>query len=71
MVRIVSSSTKWTPAYIGDEQNPVDLTFAVPVTFDIRGHANDGNVLYRLEKSEDNGLLDGKYVGLNEVVATY
>ncbi len=69
-VKAVSSSPKWTPAYGGD--NPKSITYAVPVTFDIRGHANEGDALYSLEKSRDNGLLDGKYIGLDEVfVATY
>ncbi len=71
VVKLVSSSPKWTPAYLGDKVKPGGLTFAVPVTFDIRGYANEGDTLYSLEKSE-TGLLDGKYVGLNEVmVVTY
>ncbi len=71
VVKLVSSSPEWTPAYLGDQVKSGGLTFAVPVTFDIRGHANEGEALYSLEKSE-TGLLDGKYVGLNEVmVVTY
>ncbi len=65
VVKVVSSSPKWTPAYSGDKPRSGGITYAIPVTFDIRGHEQEGEA-YRLVKGR-SGLLDDKYVGLDEV----
>ncbi len=72
IIKVVSSSPKWTPAYVGNEIRPGGLSYAIPVTFDIRSVNSDTDSWYKLEESSIGTLkgVDGDYFLLNEIVVT-